>query len=133
MPSGETRPTLLDVPNDQHIFVVNAANGGQEAILRRESQRVDAHLVHAESLEDAAIRKVPDYDVCLQSLEGFLATGYEFTRVRAGQRGDLVVVAFQEGLRARDDMSDNDRRAEREKKMLVVRVQNKALRHVAWL
>ena len=44
---------------------------------------------------------------------------------------DVVVVAAQEVLSARDDVAQHDRGAQRENDVLVVRMQNQSLVHLA--
>lgn len=89
--------------------------------------------MHRESLQDAPVSEIPDYDVRLESLESLLTTGHILARSRAANRGYLIVMALQEALSTGNDVSDYDCRAQRKEKVLVVRVKNEAFYDIALL
>jgi len=62
---------------------------------------------------------------------GALTRGDVLSGAAHGNDGDVVVVAAQELLRARDDVADHNGGAEGEEDVLVVRVESEALRYLA--
>ena len=67
----------------------------------------------------------------LEAGVGALAGGDVLARARDSDDGNVVVVAPEELLGARDDVAHHDGGPEREKDVLVVRVEHKALRDLA--
>jgi hypothetical protein len=70
--------------------------------------------------------EVPDDDVGLKALVGFLATSNVLARVGDDDDGDFVVVASEELLCSANNVSDDDGGAQREDDVLVVRMQNQS-------
>ena len=67
----------------------------------------------------------------LEALVGLLATGDVFSSAGDDDDGDFVVVAPEELLCSANNVSDYDRGAQRENDVLVVRMQNQSLVHLA--
>jgi hypothetical protein len=67
----------------------------------------------------------------LEALPGLLSTCNVLSGVGSNDNGDLVVVATEELLCSADDVSDNNRGAQREDQVLIIRVQNESLVHLA--
>lgn len=70
-------------------------------------------------------------DTYLEALVRLLAAGDVLAGLGHGDDGDVVIVAAQEVLRARDDVAHDDRGAKGIQDVLVVRVQDEAFRHLA--
>ena len=67
----------------------------------------------------------------LEALVGLLSTGDVLSCVGDDDDREFVVVASQELLSPADDVSDDDSGAQREDQMLIVRMQNQSLLHIA--
>jgi hypothetical protein len=67
----------------------------------------------------------------LEALMRFLTACDVLARLGHGDDGNVVIVAAQEVLRARDDVAYDDRSAKGIQDVLVVRVQDEAFRHLA--
>ena len=67
----------------------------------------------------------------LEALVGLLATSEVLARARARDHGDLVVMAPEELLCSANNVSDDNGGSEREYDVLVVRMQNQSLVHLA--
>ena len=68
----------------------------------------------------------------LETLVGLLSTGDVLSRVGDDDDRELVVVASQELLSPAHDVPDDDGGTQREDQVLIVRMQNQSLFHVAW-
>ena len=68
----------------------------------------------------------------LKALVGLLSRSDVLSCVGDDDDGEFVVVASQELLCPADDVSDDDGGAQREDQVLIVRMQNQSLFHVAW-
>ena len=68
----------------------------------------------------------------LKALVGLLSGSDVLSCVGDDDDREFVVVASQELLCPADDVSDDDGGAQREDQVLIVRMQNQSLFHVAW-
>ena len=67
----------------------------------------------------------------LEALVGLLAASNVLASVRDNHDGDLIVVAAKELLCSANNVSDHDGGAQREDEVLIVRVEDQAVVHLA--
>jgi hypothetical protein len=65
----------LNVPDNEHIFIVNTSLRSQILFISRKTQTLNEHFVQFEPMKHGLRLEVPDDDISLQTLMGFLATG----------------------------------------------------------
>jgi hypothetical protein len=100
---------LFDIPYNKHVLILKTTNTSQEFVVWRECQRVDAAFVHAQSLKNTPICEVPDDYVSLHTLKSLLSTGHVLARLGNADTSDLIVMAFQKCLSARNNVPDDYR------------------------
>lgn len=116
---------------DYELVIILAAQRRQACFVVRERETLDQHLVHLQSMYHFQSVEVPHADIGLEALVGFLSTSNVLSGVGTNDDRNFVVVAPEELLCSADDVSDDDRGAQREYQMLIVRVQNESLVHLA--
>jgi hypothetical protein len=113
------------------LVVILAAERRQVLFIVGERETLNQNLVHFQPVHHLESIEVPDDDVRLEALPGLLSTCNVLSGVGSNDNGDLVVVATEELLCSADDVSDNNRGAQREDQVLIIRVQNESLVHLA--
>jgi hypothetical protein len=107
---------------DYELVVILATERSQVLLVVGERQTLDQHLMHLESVHHLKRVEVPDDDVRLKALVGFLSTSDVLSCVGDNDDRDFVVMASEELLCSANNVSDDDGRAEREDDVLIVRV-----------
>lgn len=123
--SADGFPTL-SFP-DYELVVVLATERCQVIFVVGERETLDQHLMHLQTVLQLQGIEVPDYNISLKALVGFLATSNEFSSVGDDDNGDLVVVTSEELLCSANNVSNDDRSTQRENDVLVVRMQYQSL------
>lgn len=57
----------FDVPDDEHVFVVDASEGGEVEFVVGEREGLDEDLVELEAVDHGALLEVPDDDISLEA------------------------------------------------------------------
>ena len=118
--------SLFDVPNNQRVLVINAAQGSQKHFVMRKGQGLDHDLVQLQLVHQGPLLEIPDYDIRLEPHVGPLPRGNVLPGFGNLHHRDVVVVPSQERLRPRYYVPDYYSRPERENQVLVVRVQDQS-------
>jgi len=116
---------------DYELVVILAAERCQVFFVVGERETLNQNLVHLEPVHHLQSVEVPNDDVGLEALVGLLAASNVLASVRDNYDGDLIVVAAEELLCSANNVSNNDGGAQREDEVLVVRVEDQAIVHLA--
>jgi len=126
---------------DYELVVVLATERSEILLIGGEREALDENLVQFQSVYHLQSVEVPNDDVgldkdtapatYLETLVGFLSTGNVLSTAGALDHRDLIVVPAEELLCSANNVSDDDGGSEGEDDVLVVRVQNQSLVHLA--